>query len=81
MQVWETDPELKSVMAHIMRTKGMKLCPARMMTVEDNFLGLVPAYLCLMQVLGHSIPADEKVKRCLRRVLRAGLLRQATPDL
>jgi hypothetical protein len=29
MQVWETDPELKSVMAHIMRTKGIKLCPQR----------------------------------------------------
>ena len=45
--------------------------PAEMMTVEDNFLGLVPAYLCLMQVLGHSIPADEKVKRCPSLVGRA----------
>jgi hypothetical protein len=34
-----------------------------MMTVEDNFLGLVPAYLCLMQVLGHSILAGPRMAK------------------
>ena len=50
--------------------------PAETMTVEENPYGSVQRTCLRCRYSGHSIPADEKVKRCLRRVVRAGLWRQ-----